>query len=39
MAFFAGGLRFPQGFWVVFCGDVVVGAWWNVVLCGGFFGA
>jgi hypothetical protein len=26
---FAGVLRFPQGFWMVFCGEGVVVWWWK----------
>jgi hypothetical protein len=29
VAFLQGVLRFPQRFWMVFCGEVVVVLWWK----------
>ena len=38
-AFLLGVWRFPQGFWVIFCGEFVVVECKNVVLRCTFFGA
>jgi hypothetical protein len=38
LAFLQGVLRFPQRFWMVFCGEFVVVWWWDVVLTRRVFG-